>query len=361
MAKLRVESGGFNMQVFGRASSWADELQAFCQKFPNWFAARATSEPIYCLPQKSIDVLSRASGDSPPLIDGPSAIAERAFTKLCRTHQSVGCWNNRRIPLSLVDRPGMVTPAEMKRMGWSGSAVKIAAAFKKADDAALRCKGVLGWLLTEPAFINQTAELFRCWQSLPQQQRPSFPLTRPVVVLAPPARSRQATPASVDFANALKSFLDRWGLIQLLTWDLPEPQGPLLPSLLSPGSQAIPAHGIHLILPVHYALQANDTLLRDILTQQQQTANSLGIDASIAGLPHNKGYATLFDVLHGERSIRSRLDTSQLGRGQVTRLEKAIGAALKLSVAAVQKYRKAVVACQRGNRHKVPWLRPRSR
>ena len=39
--------------------------------------------------------------------------------------------------------------------------------------------------------------------------------------------------SEVEFARALNAFLDRWGLTGLATWDLPIPQGPLLPALNS--------------------------------------------------------------------------------------------------------------------------------
>jgi hypothetical protein len=178
-----------------------------------------------------------------------------------------------------------------------------------------------------------------------------------------PDRSPAGGPsrATATFARRVVSFLDRWGLMELATWDLPKPQGPLLPNLLPPGAAALPAHGVHVVLPLHYPLLSDDDLQRQILDFQRLAARDLGLNESLAGLPHHKGYASLFDVLHLERAIRTRLRPGRLAPGLVTRLEGAVAAALHVSLAQVQKCRKAISACLRGQRSRVAWLRPRNR
>src|SRR5262249_30217995 len=168
-------------------------------------------------------------------------------------------------------------------------------------------------------------------------------------------------PEVAAFSQEVRSFLDRWGLTELATWDLPAPQGPLLPNPLPPGAPAVPAHGVHLILPLPCPLQGDDDLLRQIFNFQRQAVRDWGLAATLPGLPHHKGYASLFDVLHLERAIRARLHSGRTARGVVTPLEEAIAAGLGISLAQVQKCRKAISACLRGRRSRVTWLRPRLR
>jgi hypothetical protein len=220
-------------------------------------------------------------------------------------------------------------------------------------------KGYVGWLLTEPAFLKELHRLSDCWQALPSEQRPLFPLGR--IGRFPLPASAGALSSEVQaFQQELQLLLDRWGLMQLSTWDLPDPQGPLLPNPLPPGSPALPTHGIHLVLPLHYPLQGDDNLLQQIFDFQRQAARQLGLDESLAGLPHFQAYAGLFDVLHLERVIRSRL-TGSRPAGFVMALEQAIASALDCSLTSVQKSRKAISACLRGRRDHLTRLRPRIR
>ena len=123
----------------------------------------------------------------------------------------------------------------------------------------------------------------------------------------------------------------------------------------------MPRHGVHLILPLHYPLQGDDGLLKQILGFQKQRAREQGLDESLAGLPHYRAYASMLDVLHLERVIRARCCAGRRPQGLVSRIEEAIAAVLDGSLAQVQKLRKAIAACQRGHRARVAWLRPRHR
>ena len=118
-----------------------------------------------------------------------------------------------------------------------------------------------------------------------------------------PEESSPAPDEVRSFASDLTSLFDRWGLIGMATWDLPLPQGPLLPSLLAWAARLpYPPRGSTLILPVHYPLTGDDDLLTVILEQQRFLAERLELDASVAGLPHYKIYARLLEVLHHDRA-----------------------------------------------------------
>jgi hypothetical protein len=261
----------------------------------------------------------------------------------------------------LLQAPPALPEALLQQQGWTRQQrLEAQQLIAGSQQRSQRLKGYAGWLLTEPAFVQETQGLAGRWQALPADERPLFPLGRSLQ-LPGWGPTLGPSPAVAAFGQEVRGFLDRWGLTELATWDLPAPQGPLLPNPLPPGSQAVPTHGVHLILPLHYPLQGDDDLLRQIFNFQRQAVRDLGLNESLAGLPHHKGYASLFDVLHLERAIRARLLPGRTVRGFATCLEKAIAAGLRTSLAQVQKCRKAISACLRGRRSRVSWLRPRNR
>jgi hypothetical protein len=252
--------------------------------------------------------------------------------------------------------------ALLKQAGWTKQQQLQAQQLTRVtQEQRQRLKGYAGWLLTEPTFLQEKQELADCWQAMPPDERPSFPLTRPLVLPEGSLRREPSSPVPEPFELRVQVFLDRWGLTQLATWDLPVPQGPLLPNLLPPGSPALPVHGIHLVLPLHYPLQGADELQRQIFEFQKQAVRDLELPESLAGLPHHKSYASLFDVIHLERAIRSRLPPGRPARGFVSHLEEALAVGVDVSLDLVQKCRKDIIACLRGKRLRLPRLRPRNR
>jgi hypothetical protein len=252
-------------------------------------------------------------------------------------------------------------PDLIHKAGWTPSqkaaAKKLAA---KTQEISLRLKGYAGWLLTEPAFLKEVQQLASAWRTIPKNDRPGFPLGRffqhPLL-----SQSRPLPSAIAQLETHFRAFLDRWGLTKMASWDLPQPQGPLWPNLIPPEAPAQPAPGLHLFLPLHYPLQGDDDLQRQIYDFQRQRVKELGLDESLAGLPHFKAYAAMLDVLHLERAIRARLPQTHIPRGVVTAMKGAIAAALGCSEDQVEKARKAISACRRGHRHQVAWLRLRNR
>jgi hypothetical protein len=209
-------------------------------------------------------------------------------------------------------------------------------------------------LLTEPAFLEEAARLTDQWLALSASERPLFPFAR---YPAPTINADMNGPRALgSFYTELGNFLDRWSLTAMTTWDLPSPQGPLIPTGLPMDATAMPVHGVHLVLPLHYPLQGDDDLLNQILQSQRKQARDLGIDESLAGLRHYRAYSRMYDVLHLERSILSRMPGAVAPYGFRLRIYQAIAEGLHLSVEAVQKYRQAIVACRKGQRSRVSRL-----
>ena len=235
---------------------------------------------------------------------------------------------------------------------------EIAQLSQRVADAAVRLKGYAGWLLTEPAFLAECRSLSQRWDALPDADRPRFPLSRGSFHSNLPEELRRtASEAGVAFGAEFFHFCDRWGLAGMASWDLPEPQGPLFPSLLPPGAPALPQRGLHLYLPIHYPLTGDDDLLARILRDQQTLAAEVGLPRSAAGLPHYKAYATILEVIHWERVILSRFDSARPPRGSVGHIKDAIAKTLGISIDQVAKWRQAISSCRRGRRDAVPPLK----
>jgi len=334
----------------------------FRMRRAGWFAQVGSLEPIYFLPEKAIARLVLTTPTSRAIIDTTSAEAERELLAICQRANSVGFWQNKEVLYPhLSPRPSRVDLKALLRLFPESDRQAGLALADMSDDMTPRVTGYVGWLRTELTFLQEVRGLAQRWQQLPSKERPSFPLGRPMPWPQKPQGAVLATQGTIRFAQDLAAFLDRWSLMHLATWDLPNPQGPLLPNPLPEGSPALPGHGVHTVVPVHYPVLGLDDLPREIGRQQKQLAREAGLDPSVAGLPHFAVYAQILNVIHLEQIIVQRYGQGTRPKAFMTRMEEAIADVLDCGLANVKKLRKGISACLRGRRHEVPWLRPRAR
>jgi hypothetical protein len=350
------------MTIQGDVQSCVTSLAAFRQKYAGWLASFECAGPVYRLPAKAIEGLKRPAAQKPPIMSDEDARVETAFSELCQKSKAIGVWNGHFVCPTDWIRPDPLSEDMRRRLNWPQSRFLAAQSLAgKTDSIAVRLRGYVGWLVTEPAFISACDELASRWQALPADERP-YPIARSVRLSAPAQgaqRARRARRATESFQEDLNAFLDRWGLMSMLTWDLPVPQGPLLPAPVAADSPAMPKHGLHLVLPIHYPLTSTDDLLTQIRQQQVCLAREQGLDTSMAGLPHHEVYGQMLEVHLLELTIRSRYTKPGRLRGFVTVMERVIAETLKLSRDHVQRLRKAISACRADKRSSVRRLRPR--
>jgi hypothetical protein len=342
-----------------------DSLRNLWRDHPDWVMTPAREDVIYSLPLAAIDDLAWQDAGGRAILIPAQAAAERVFTAICADVFAIGTRGGEFIRNTPLDpRPRAPDPECMaeqfgrSKSSMSGLATAIAATM---DTLAEQRKGYTGWLLTEPLFLAELDQVRVLWSALPARLRPDFPLLRPAARgrgdRTPRPGSERLGPGVQAFGDALVRLLDKYGLISLATWDLPVPQGPLLPNLLPPGSPAQPRTGVNLHVPNYLPMPAGDAFDREVARLQQQTARDLGIGESGVGLPRHEAYSRLMDVLHLERSIRARLPGPPLLRGDAGRIVRAIAKALDMKTDRVEKYRKAVTACRAGRRAQVAILR----
>ena len=350
--------------IFMELRKWDPDWQSFAEQHFPWLNGFPADEPIYLLPKTTIRLLARRNPKGKRFILPHFVDSEYAFTALCEASQRVGVWRGQSIQYGpMTNRQLLSFPIEFLNAAnlSADQQLRLPEASRLAEEPRHRLLGVPGWLLTEPAFLAQTEALKTLWNALPSKEQPPFPLGRTRPGTTPPENSSAANRELSAFFSQYEEFLDRWGLLRMATWDLPLPQGPLLPAPLPAAAAAAPTHGIHLVLPIHYRIQDNDGLVDKILDLQEQAVRQLGIDPSFAGLPHSEAYGQMFEILHLERAIRSRERPGNTLHGHGLTMEAAMESCTGAKVATVQKYRTAISACLRGERGKIRMLRPGKR
>lgn len=326
-------------------------LNAFWKDHPAWAQALPENQPHYAIPAAAIQ------GPQLQRVFGKSLAIEREFTRVCDTHGIVGVGETCTVAYHrLTCQPLQLDPRWVTALGWTAQqAAAIQTAGGQTDIAHDRLLGVVGWLLTEPLFLADVAKLRTEYEALPAGTRPNFPLGRAVVLDSVGVHEPEMPAATSAFAVNLRQFLDRWGLMQLATWDLPDPQGPLLPNYL-PEGPARPAHGIHIFIPLHYPLQGDDDLLGRVREFQRQQAETLALPPGFGGIAHHALYAQMFRLIYLDLAVRGRFQ-HRGPRGIASALEAAAAPYLGRSGDSVHRLWKWIRTCRRGGRSTIRRLR----
>ena len=334
------------------------DREVFRGSHPGWLEKWERIGPVYRLPRQSIIGLTRPPVGQRPILDETAAEVEMAFTDVCEVLKAIGYWNGRFIKAGYLVRPDPLPGRrELVELKWTSHQISSAKRLVEATDSiSSRLKGCMGWLVTDPDFIQARDKLASLWNTLDEMERP-FPIQRSVQFDSPSQEAGKPGEAPAEYQARLNAFLDRWGLTGMLTWDLPQPQGPMFPAQLPADAPAMHKHGLHLVLPIHYPLTGTDDLLQQIRHQQAQLARENGLDPSIAGLPHFEVYGQMLEVDLLEMTIRSRYGSPGRRGGFVTAMEHTIAETLRISVSQVQRLRKGISACRRGKRSSVLWLK----
>ena len=321
------------------------ELEALRRNHRDWYELHLiAASALYALPEKAVATEAIAR-----LFGAAHAAAERDFTALCLKISAIGVDGNRPLLYPPLFRTPLQTGAAYAPSPKWAEALRIASALTAEFTRSIneRLLGVAGRFVTEPAFLSEVRGLRAAWESLPHADRPPFPLARPVPIAEPPIGAMPACVSAATFNDLLVAFLNRWGLISLVDWHLPLPQGPLLPSPLATGAAAEPHHGIRINLPIHYPLLGDDALIDRITRMQAQAAKEAGVPAVIGPIRHYEQYAQMFRLFHLETAVESRFRADP-PRGYVTQLRCAAAAELGVSPGTVTRMRRWIGECRDG-------------
>lgn len=291
----------------------------FCDEHWRWLGNWApASDPIYCLPIGHLEAALRLFKLTETQID-----AEQAFTSLCSEHHAIGFyreapirykWLGDYLPLPAVDEM-----EEMLSLGWTREHIEaIRSEGAHLESVFRRMQAVAGRLITAPKFLAERDDLQSRWMGLRRRQRPSLPLVARAraTVEAEGVEERQVqklepdSPQLSDFLNAYDAFRLTWELEGMATWDLPIPQGPLLPRMTDPGSPSRPQDTIASV-PARFALRGEDDAGAAVKAAHRRRSESLGIDDHDSA----ERYATFLHLGHWRLVLERRYSRAQRIRG----------------------------------------------
>jgi hypothetical protein len=315
----------------GCFKSWPRSWGGFLSKPENraWYERRPHDQPVYLLPPEIVDFLARPRADSrekprPPLLPAEHAEAERAFCDCCRTFQAdvIGVWNGLPVEHALLGPASsfLAIPDYLIRKWRCGDKT-----FEQKK-AALRALGAkeevvhhnllrrAGELVCDDTFLVQRDDLRRAWTRL--RARPQFPLSR---VLRYDGRGAATPKAKADleaFAASLGTFLDRWELHRLDTWDLAVPVGPYEGMPVVAVARLYPDARISAIHPQHHAVPAQgqkEAVGRLLLKNAVKPRRTQAPRAEATGL-----YEWAYKLRSIELAFRSRYGTPHGYRATLT-------------------------------------------
>ena len=152
--------------ISGKVRSADPAVAAFRQQHPNWLERFAKDGPVYRLPRAAIEALQKPPERQPPILTDADVQVELGFFDLCLDRNAVGIWNGLFIGAAyLCSTP--LTAADMQGMNWSPRQMRTAQSLaNRAGSAWERLKGYVGWLITDPDFIEARNALASQWYAL---------------------------------------------------------------------------------------------------------------------------------------------------------------------------------------------------
>lgn len=367
-ARHRVEGG----RASGSASPaplrfWVDCWEPFRERHADWWCRFGGRGPTYLLPLDFLAACSRfpAGGArrrlaSRSLLGPEDAEAERQFALACTAFAptSAGAWDGRPINFPLLSpQESLLAQAqrEWESLGWApgpcGRCLTMIEDVEGQADADRHQRlGYAGRLTFDTQFRREKSEIKSRWLKL--DVRPTFPLDAFAVDhLSPPVPSVEPTLGDVPagdadgFRDEVGRFLRKWQLARLVTWDLPEPQGPLGALPLGLAAAMLGPETSVWTFPTYYDISSGQDVRGSIREEQGRAAR----EAGVVGMQHPvtdtsaragsaSGYENAFRLWLIERSVRVRYGKD---RGQVARLVSAFAELLGCSEERIRQLRKS--------------------
>src|SRR5262249_39924817 len=146
-----------------------------------------------------------------------------------------------------------------------------------------------------------------------------------------------------QFINDLGAFLRKWQLMQLSTWDLPVPQGPLNSVTLALAAHLLGPDQLVNTVPTYYDIPSGTDVRSDIRSMQREDARSAVIDPAhpVSDIGprdgHGSSWENAFRLWLIEETVQQRYGRP---RGLVPRLISAFATMLDCSAERIEQLRK---------------------
>jgi hypothetical protein len=325
---------------------WQHRWTAFRHDHAGWLARHEQpGRVLYRLPQAIRDSLSQPLLHGRVLLQPTDVAAEQDFDSFCVGFHAEGMDQNRPVSYPLLQPlPMRLSATVFKKCGLPCNAGGLIEGTNAADELRLRSKGYIGRLVTDRLFVRGRDELRTAWLALPDAERPAFPLSRTIVSV------RRSSQAVADFLTRLVDFCDRYGLLRLVSWELPDPVGPLLPASGLP-PHILGARGVVIGLPTHFAPANQEELPKRIASAQQDRIRRTGLDPTCLTPRAAETYAHLFEIEHYTQVVEGRYGTPPRPKGFVGRVDEALMGHLSIGQEHLRCLRKSLRAFHRGVPH----------
>lgn len=341
---VRPEEGDpIHFESSARRPSWSTSWGGFVEQNRSWYDRVCGDGPVYALPIDVIEGLAEGTKSSDsghralePFISGEDAESEHRFLRFCRDFQSttVGVAYGRPVAYQLLTErgwTGSISSAET-----DGNLLKILDQLQGIHHQLL---GYVGRLTFDEQYRRDKAILEARWSSLPD--RPLLPLNgnvadQPAIPIVSIERHRDRVLGEeverflLDFGR----FMRTWRLNQMITWDLPLPQGPLDPAPLGLQVTVLGPDHLATTIPSFYDVPSGVDVRGIIREQQGQAAKADGVEmehpvtdaSSRAGRASQ--YESAFRLWLIESTVRRRYGSP---RGLVARLKPAFASFMGVS------------------------------
>jgi hypothetical protein len=241
----------------------------------------------------------------------------------------------------------------MHEMGWDrvvapkSFRAALATTLCKADDARHQQLAFAGWLTCHRPYREEKDMLAVQWKNVSAPI--SWPLLantadqEPMRITASEIASSDILPEQgVAFVEAATSFMRKWNLARLVTWDLPVPLGPLEQIPLGLARHILGPDTVGTFFPAYFDIPSGRDMRGEIREQQEAAARDVGIGVEfpLTDLSARAGSASawenVFRLWFIEQAARQRYADR---RGLSSRLIEAFAEILDCSVDWVKKLR----------------------
>jgi hypothetical protein len=300
----------------------------------------------YALPTSAIKSLSQPSGPTPAIFDNREAKEELEFSRQCESFLTTGFRGEYPVPLFMPFWRQPIKPNSKSDLpGDFQFATEVADGFDSTvTDTRTKQKAYIGRLWSSPVYLYELDTVRSAFAKRSWYDGLKFPLHRSALEIT---GNRPRNAGVEQLFRLLTTFLDRWSLWGLMTWDLPYPQGPLDGNPFPDGSRALPVAGVRTFVPTYFPVDKPARLRDAILSQQLTEARRMGLPPELASIGEVKKYAAVAELIHLERTIRSRRPNMQR-KGIVAHIELAGMKHLGLKIDRIQGLRKLISKARKG-------------
>ncbi|MHC4198781.1 MAG: hypothetical protein ACYSU0_02240 [Planctomycetota bacterium] len=328
---------------------WEEEWAAFLAKpeRQDWWVFHGQAGPLYVIPPDIVRYLARPFGKHDPILPQRDMQIETEFHELCRGFRAdiVGVWDGLNIPHPLLGQRRDLSqmfrdnPERWELLGWSEehkAALRRGEFEERSDVVRRNLVRQAGRLISSKEFLNERDDLRRIAEGLDLGL--VFPLERKLTDVTNPDDGNLREQVEQFHEEKLR-FLNRWALMQLTTWDLPAPQGPLEEMPLSTlvtlfGSDAVVSN----VYPEYFTIPLSDQqerLGRIRFPGSKVEALGRAIEPKRPDL-----YESAYKMWFCELALRQRFQDVCLPRGAVTHLCAAFAEMLEIQEERVTEIRK---------------------